>query len=143
MSLTGPQIADEVTRVIVADDDDDTRFLVATALRDSGYEVREASDGAELLMMLDDTALQPDVVITDVKMPKLSGLGVLYALRGARGSRSVPFPVVVMTGLNDDSIRSMAMRLGAVAILKKPFEPADMLAAVSNAKLLYEQHDAR
>src|SRR5579862_258364 len=95
---------EEATRVIVADDSEDERSLVAAALRADGYDVREAEDGAELLMMLDDPALCPDVVVTDVKMPKLSGLGVLELLRGARGSVAV----VVMTGLSDPSIAMMA-----------------------------------
>ena len=90
-------IIDEATRVIVADDDEDERSLVVAALRDDGYDVRrEACDGAELLMMIDDPALRPDVVVTDVKMPRLSGLGVLHKLRGA-----LSVPVVVMTGLTD------------------------------------------
>jgi DNA-binding response OmpR family regulator len=129
-------IIDEATRVIVADDDEDERSLVVAALRDDGYDVREACDGAELLMMMDDPALRPDVVVTDVKMPRLSGLGVLHKLRGA-----LSVPVVVMTGLTDGSIRTMAMQLGAVAVLSKPFDPDDMLTAVCNAKLLHANHN--
>ena len=81
-------------------------------------------------------ALRPDVVVTDVKMPRLSGLGVLHKLRGA-----LSVPVVVMTGLSDGSIRTMAMQLGAVAVLSKPFDPDDMLTAVCNAKLLHANHN--
>lgn len=75
------------TTVIVADDDDDLRALVVETLRSDGYTVVEARDGAELLSMLsetlDDPIERPDVVLTDVLMPKLSGLGVLEQLRRA------------------------------------------------------------
>lgn len=70
--------------VMVADDDDDFRALVVAALQADGHSTIEAHDGQELLELLRDDvpSTRPDVLITDVKMPKLSGLGVLEALRG-------------------------------------------------------------
>ena len=121
--------------VLVADDDDDFRALVVAALQADGHMTLEAHDGQELLQLLERAhdgapSLRPDVLITDVKMPRLSGLGVLEALRGARWD----LPVVVMTVFSDDSIDTVAMRLGAVGILHKPFDTADLLTALLNAK---------
>jgi CheY-like chemotaxis protein len=120
--------------VVVADDDDDLRALVVETLRSDGYTVVEARDGAELLSFLgdtlDDPVARPDVVITDVLMPKLSGLGVLQELKRAR----VSIPVVMMTGFAPLSVTAVAKRLGAVGVLKKPFDAADLLAAVLHAK---------
>src|SRR5580692_205844 len=86
------------TTVLVADDDDDLRALVVETLRSDGYTVVEARDGAELLSLLSDTlsdpVARPHVILTDVLMPKLSGLGVLEELRRAR----VSLPVLMMTG---------------------------------------------
>ena len=127
------------TTVIVADDEEGSRTLLAQALRDDGYDVLEAADGVALLTMLDDPTLNADVVVTDVKMPRLSGLGVLHALRHARGA----IPVVVMTGLADPSIRTVAMTMGAVAVLKKPFDPAEMLSAVRQAGARTHRDDRR
>jgi CheY-like chemotaxis protein len=120
---------------LVADDDDDMRLLVAEALRADGYHVVEARDGAELVEHLrtaiDDPTLRPDVVVTDVLMPRLSGLGVLGALRRATWN----VPVIVITAMADDSVRAVARRLGAVAVLKKPFDIDDLRTAVLNASV--------
>lgn len=120
--------------VLVADDDDDMRGLVVNMLHAHGCATREAHDGAQLLDLLeeaiDDPSLCPDVLITDVKMPRLSGLGVLDALRRADWT----VPVVVMTAVRDESIETVAMRLGAVGVLHKPFDPDDLMTAVRNAQ---------
>jgi CheY-like chemotaxis protein len=119
--------------VLVADDDDDMRSLVAETFRSDGYTVIEARDGAELLDRLehafDDPRALPDVVVSDVKMPHLSGLGVLNALRRAQ----LHFPVILMTVLADESVNTVAKRLGAVGVLRKPFDVDDLRTAVMNA----------
>lgn len=125
------------TTVLVADDDDDLRALVASTLRADGYDVVEASDGADLLDRLED-ALQdprsrPDVVVTDIMMPRLSGLGVLDALRRAQ----LHFPVILMTVLADESIHIVAKRLGAIGVLRKPFDVNDLKTAIMNACVAY------
>jgi CheY-like chemotaxis protein len=124
-------------KVLVADDDPDMRELVATTLRADGYDVREAADGNELLERLeqafDDPGIRPDVVLTDVMMPGLSGLGVLEALRRAQ----LHFPVVLMTVLKDPSVHIVAKRLGAVGVLGKPFDVDDLRTAILNACVAY------
>lgn len=120
--------------VMVADDDDDFRAVAVAALEADGHSTIEAHDGQELLELLDlarddASSPRPDVLVTDVKMPRLSGLGILAALRGARWNLAV----VVVTGLSDESIETVARRLGAVRVLRKPFDPADLLAAVRDA----------
>jgi CheY-like chemotaxis protein len=127
--------------VMVADDDDDFRALVVAALHADGHATLEAHDGQELLDLLEQAqadlpSLRPDVLITDLKMPKLSGLGVLEALRSAHRN----LPVVVMTVVSDDAINTVAMRLGAVGVLHKPFDADDILTAVQNAKAVTERH---
>jgi CheY-like chemotaxis protein len=133
-----PTISDPLL-VLVADDDDDMRALVAETLRADGCSTLEARDGQEvidLLLSLDEPGLRPDVLVTDVKMPKLSGLGVLHALMRARWS----LPVIMMTVVSDGSIHTVAKRLGAVGVLHKPFDPNDLLTAVHNAKAARELH---
>ncbi len=120
--------------VLVADDDEEMRTLVAATLREDGCSTLEARDGQELLDLLgealDEPGLRPDVVVTDLKMPRLSGLGVLGALMRARWR----LPVVMMTGVSDESIHAVATRLGAVGVLHKPFQPDALLAAVRSAR---------
>jgi CheY-like chemotaxis protein len=125
------------TKVFVADDDDELRALVVETLRADGYTVVEARDGNELLSMLSDTVVdpetRPDIVVTDVRMPNLSGLGVLEQLKLAR----IDLPVVMMTGFAPESVRIVAKRLGAVGVLSKPFDVDDLRTAVMNARRIH------
>jgi two-component system OmpR family response regulator len=138
---TSPESIHAPATVLVADDDEDMRALVAETLRADGYAVREARDGEELLDALegafDDPLSCPDVVVTDVMMPRLSGLGVLDALRRAQ----LHFPVILMTVLVDHSVDIVARRLGAVGVLRKPFDVDDLRTAVVNARLAYSRLD--
>lgn len=133
--LTSIDPENEPMVVMVADDDDDFRTVIVAALEADGHSTIEAHDGQELLEVLGRTqdgapGLRPDVLITDVKMPKLSGLGVLEALRAVRWNLAV----VVMTALSDASIDTFARRLGAAEVLHKPFDAEVMLVAVRNAR---------
>jgi CheY-like chemotaxis protein len=124
-------------RVLLADDDDDVRALIAASLAAEGIEVVEAKDGGELLERLShamaEPGAQPDVVVTDVLMPRLSGLGVLDALQRAR----LRFPVILVTVLNDDSVHVVARRLGAVRVLRKPLDLGDLGPAIREASEWY------
>jgi CheY-like chemotaxis protein len=125
-------------RVLVADDDEEMRAFVSAALRADGCSTVEARDGRELLDMVrngvDGEDLHPDVVVADVKMPGLSGLGVLAALQRTEWD----LPVVLITAFTDESIHMVARRLGAVSILHKPFDPEDLVTAVRNATAIWE-----
>jgi CheY-like chemotaxis protein len=125
------------TTILVADDDEDMLALVSTFLRTDGYRVLEARDGSDLLEQLqhgmEDPTVRPDVVVADIMMPKLSGLGVLDALRRAQ----VHVPVILMTVLADHSVHMVARRLGAVGVLHKPFDAPALRAAVAGACLAY------
>jgi CheY-like chemotaxis protein len=135
-TMSGPSERPQLT-VLVADDDEDLRSLVVEALRADGYRVIEAHDGAELLdhlrAGLTDSAPHPDVVVTDVLMPKLSGLGVLDALRRAQWN----VPVILMTVMGDGSVHTLARRLGAVRVLRKPLDIDDLRTAVLDAGVAF------
>jgi two-component system response regulator AtoC len=104
--------------------------------------VIEAHDGAELLdhlrAGLSDSRTHPDVVVTDVLMPKLSGLGVLDALRRAQWN----VPVILMTVMGDGSVHTLARRLGAVCVLRKPLDIDDLRTAVMNAGFAFARSRA-
>jgi CheY-like chemotaxis protein len=125
---TGP------TNVLIVDDDDDLRALVSATLRADGYTVVEATDGLEAIdhvkRGLDFLTLRTDIMLTDVRMPNLSGLGLLEALTHAH----VVLPIIVMTVMGDDSVRTVAKRLGAVGVLHKPFELDDLRSAILDAE---------
>jgi CheY-like chemotaxis protein len=103
--------------VMIADDDADHRHLLAAVIRRAGFDVLEACDGAELLAMCAEHGF-PDVVVTDLMMPRCSGFGVLEHLQQVNPR----LPVVLMSAVGDESVRRMAVDLGAAAMFEKPFE---------------------
>ncbi len=127
--------------VLVADDDEDMRSLIADSLRMDGHHVVETCDGADLIErlteVLNDPSRRPVVIVTDVLMPKLSGLGVLAALRRARWD----VPVILMTALNDESVLSVAQRFGVVTLFKKPVDIDNLRTAVLNASTIRKRSD--
>lgn len=116
----------------MAEDDALLRQLLANALRADGCEVIEARDGAELARCVDTLVLQPaegepvDLIITDLRMPVVSGLEVLGRLR----CRDWATPVILITAFGDQPTHVEATRLGAAVILDKPFDVRDLRSAV-------------
>lgn len=120
--------------VLLAEDDDEMRALLAQALRKCGYDVTECEDGMELLLRLNpllesNGEVEYDVIISDIYMPGLSGMEVMESL--ARKLRCPP--IILITAFGDHEIHEKAKRLGVAAILDKPFEIEDLLTAVRAA----------
>ena len=95
-------------RVLVVDDDAEIRTLLSRHLRRLGYTVEEAGDGEEALALVGKVV--PDVVVTDMAMPRLDGLGLLKALR----STDPDLPVIVLTGQGSLDNAIHAMREGVL-----------------------------
>ena len=110
-------------RVLVVEDDPVVRQVVRRALETAGYEVHEASDGVRALEELE--ASDPDLVLLDLIMPRMSGVEMLQVLRGGN-TRWAGLPVVVLTGNKMDTPDLAA----ADAVLYKPFDPLDVQAAI-------------
>jgi DNA-binding response OmpR family regulator len=124
--LTGP------VHVLIAEDDADMRKLLAERLRREGFEVLEARDGRELVELIAAQVLggsgdRPpiDLVISDVRMPGMSGLDALASLR--RHDWGTPF--IVITAFGDADTHAEARRLGAAAVFDKPFDVDDLCTA--------------
>lgn len=110
--------------VALAEDDEPLRDLLADVLRGDGFDVVEASDGRALLDAI--AAKTPDLVVTDVQMPHVSGLEVLETLRQKRAN----IPVVIMTATRDRRIRDAALMSGAAAVFQKPFDIDELRSVV-------------
>ena len=128
-------------KIVVADDDPLMRELLAFTLREEGYDVVEIPDGGRLLVQLAThfksvDRIPADLVISDIRMPVLSGLAMLRALRDAHWMR----PVILMTAFPDDEVRRSAERLGA-ELLEKPFSMDFLRARVSAALATWEASD--
>jgi DNA-binding NtrC family response regulator len=121
--------------VVIADDDDDCRRLLAGALRRDGFEVFEARDGDELIGRV--TALRSrghvvNAVVSDIGMPNCDGLHAMRKLRTA--SRALP--IVLVTGFTDVELQHDAYRAGATAVLQKPVGATEITRAVRRAMSL-------
>lgn len=109
-------------RVLLAEDHPDTRSLVATALRLQGHEVVEVRDGVGLLYHAlfgpRDVFEEPEVIISDVRLPDWSGLEILGLLR--RVELKTPF--VLITAYGDSKTKAEAERWGAAGVVPKPLD---------------------
>src|SRR6185436_11430069 len=103
--------------VLVVEDNDDMRRFVAESLA-TNFRVAEASNGAEGLAQA--AALRPDLVVSDVMMPEMSGDEMVRALRADGLLRDVP--VLLLTAKTDDTLRIRLLRQGAQDYLSKPFQ---------------------
>ncbi len=120
-------------RVLVAEDDDEMRALLAATLRHDGFEVVVARNGLELVHLLgpwlaDRESSQPiDVIVSDVQMPSFTGMQVLAGLAEVHRAP----PMVLITAFGDAAIHDLARNLGAVAVLDKPFDLDDLRGVLS------------
>jgi len=114
-------------RILVVDDDPNAAAALADLLRDEGYTIEVAHRGNEALSL--EKTFRPDLLITDMHMPTMSGVELLSALREDR--RSVP--AILMTTDASDGARRRARALGASDILDKPLRLRDMLASIERA----------
>lgn len=113
--------------VLVVDDEESVRDMMASFFQTKGYGARSAAGGGEALALI--TQERPDLVILDLRMPRMDGIEALAEIK-----RSDPhIPVVVMTGYGTVDSAVAAMKLGAQDYITKPFKPAELLRAVERA----------
>jgi two-component system phosphate regulon response regulator PhoB len=118
--------SDGTPTILVADDEEDLRELVAYRLSRSGYEVVEAVDGQEALELA--TQRTPDLMVLDVMMPRLDGYELTRRVREQDSLRSVP--VILLTARSQETDVSRGFDVGADDYLKKPFNPDELVARV-------------
>ena len=112
-------------RILLVDDEEVVVRSCQRILRDKGYEIDIARNGLEALERVDDNDY--DVMILDIKMPKMDGIEVLRRVKEARPE----IDVLMITGLHDISTAVQAMKLGALDYLPKPFGPEDLQQLVA------------
>ncbi|MBB4266571.1 response regulator [Roseospira visakhapatnamensis] len=117
-------------RILVVDDTQDIRDLLARYLGQHGLAVETAADGAGLRAVLarDDPAERPDLVILDLMMPGEDGLSLCRSLRAEPATRDLP--IVMLTAMGDETDRVVGLELGADDYVPKPFNPRELLARV-------------
>lgn len=117
----------ELGNILIVDDDAGVRDSIGAVLRDEGFRVRYAGDGAEALARAGEQ--RPDLVLLDVWLPGMDGIQVLEQLRGGHED----LPVIVISGHGNIETAVRATKLGAVGFIEKPFTIEGLLQAVSGA----------
>ncbi len=126
-------------RILVVDDGDEIRdFVVNYILKPSAYDYIEASDGLEGLELI--RSRSPDLVLLDLQMPRLDGIGVLHQMQ----AEGLNVPVILMTSYGSEEIAIEVFRMGVRDYVIKPFEAEELLSAIERAleeKRLREERD--
>jgi CheY-like chemotaxis protein len=118
-----------VSRVLIADDEESMRSLVARAIAMDGHDIVTAQDGAEALDILTATEAAFDLLLTDIKMPIMDGIALALA-----AARDFPdLTILLMTGFADQRERASGLNAIVHDVVTKPFSVADIRIAVADA----------
>ncbi|QWC55978.1 response regulator [Erythrobacter sp. 3-20A1M] len=115
--------------IFTVDDSPSMRMLLRSALTDMGYDVVEAEDGVCALDKFDfyGAEFKPDLLITDLNMPRLDGFALIEQVRAAGRS---DLPILVLTTESSDEKKQRARAAGATGWIVKPFHPEKLAAAI-------------
>ncbi|MBI3507500.1 MAG: response regulator [Proteobacteria bacterium] len=127
----------EQTKVLIVDDEPEIAAELAALIARTGLPVVEAHDTAAAINLF-AADQRIGVVVSDIRMPRRSGIEFIRGLRGI-GARGRLARIIFCTGYADVNVTVEALRLGAVEFLTKPVEPAELLAAVRRAADDYRQ----
>ena len=114
------------TKVLAIDDSRTIRNLLRVSLEGAGFEFHSAEDGQEGVEVFPD--VDPDVVITDINMPRMDGFGVIDTLRSGPNKTNVP--ILVLTTESSDELKSRARDSGATGWIVKPFDDASLVSVL-------------
>jgi two-component system, response regulator PdtaR len=116
------------TRILIAEDETIIRLDLRSLLESNGFEVcGEARDGVEAVELAE--SLAPDVILMDVKMPRLDGIGAAGRILEER-----PVPIVMLTAFGHEDLVGRAVETGVFGYLSKPFREQDVIPAVRAAQ---------
>ncbi|MEM8788104.1 MAG: response regulator [Pseudomonadota bacterium] len=115
-----------MSRVLAVDDTRALLMLLSDCLADAGHEVVEATDGVEALEQL--RLHKPDIVITDLNMPRMNGLDFIEAARREPEGRGLP--MLLLTSETAQALKDRAKAVKATGWLEKPLDPARVLTLV-------------
>jgi response regulator NasT len=122
----------DALKVVVVEDEGLIRMDVVSTLQEAGYEVvGEGADGEEAIKLA--TELDPDLIVMDIKMPKLDGISA------AEKIAELKIPVVLLTAFSQADLVTRAAEAGAMAYVTKPFKPSDLLPAIQIALSRHEE----
>ncbi len=113
-------------RVLAVDDSLTMREMLRQALSEAGFDVVLAEDGVDALTRLPDA--DPDLILTDLNMPRMDGFGLIDAVR--RGEFSARVPILVLTTESAASLKERARSAGATGWITKPFDEKSLVSTI-------------
>jgi PAS domain S-box-containing protein len=116
-------------RVLVVEDDVETRDILSAILERAGFSYRVATRASEALSVLDDW--QPDVIVSDIGMPDMDGYAFVRHLRARPAAQGGHIPALALSAFARAEDRELALRSGYQAHIAKPVEPADLVTAIA------------
>src|SRR6266436_5491821 len=118
-------------KILVVDDDPDTRDLVTTILTRCGSEVRSSESAADALLTFQEW--HPDLLVSDIGMPQVDGYGLIRKLRKLKSKRAKQIPALALTAYATDEDRTLALSAGFQMHLAKPIEPESLVSSIAAA----------
>lgn len=115
-----------MTKILVVDDEKNIRLVVGKSLKKAGYDVCYAVDGVDAVDKTNE--LNPNLVLLDLRLPKMNGFLVLEALKGDTQTEDIP--VIILSALSEEDDVQKAISLGAEDFLVKPISQSELLSAV-------------
>ncbi|MGM0500783.1 MAG: response regulator transcription factor, partial [Bacillota bacterium] len=115
-----------MSKILVVDDEKNIRLVVGKSLEKAGFDVVYAVDGVEAVDQANK--FNPDLMLLDLRLPKMNGYLVLEALKGDTPTEDIP--VIILSALSAEDDVQKAISLGAEDFLVKPISQSDLLAAV-------------
>lgn len=112
--------------ILTADDSASVRQMVSFTLKQHGYDVIEAADGNDALRKLESRKV--DMIITDLNMPNLDGIGLIKGARALADCRFIP--IIMLTTESQDTKKQEGKAAGATGWIVKPFQPEQLLAVI-------------
>jgi FixJ family two-component response regulator len=117
----------EKVRIAIVDDDESFRIAVEGFVRSLGHAVRGFSSGEEF--MNSNAPAQYACVISDIHMPGMSGIEMKRKLSAA----GISTPVIMVTARTETALRTQALESGAICMIRKPFDPQDLIECIERA----------
>ena len=117
-----------MVKILVAEDERDIRELIAYTLMFAGYEVVQASNGADAVDLA--VSARPDLILMDVRMPRMTGYQACEALKQKPETQNTP--VIFLSAKGQESEIQQGLGVGAVKYILKPFAPDELTNQVQN-----------
>jgi CheY-like chemotaxis protein len=122
-----------MAKILIAEDEPDIRNLITFTLRFAGYEVIDTQNGIEALELLSEMALVnelPDLILMDVRMPRMTGYEVCERIKADEALKALP--VVFLSAKGQEAEVQAGLDAGALAYIVKPFSPDELTANVAS-----------